>query len=280
MMDVLSECGYQWSQSLAQWEPSAARWASAGHELSIATWNVWFGEYGFEERSGALLTEIEKLRPDIIGLQEVTPRLLRIIAQCKWVRKMYTLSEVRPGAMGDYGCLLLSRIPLRGVRKIALPSEMNRYALVTDIVSDNGTFTLVTIHLESTKSGHVVRGQQLQKLFDELEKVSPVVILGDFNFCSTDREENARLDSRYFDLWPMLRPDEPGFTEDTVINSMRLAQTGKGKQVRYDRILLRDDSDQWRACSIELLGTKELEPELFVSDHFGLIAKLERFEMS
>lgn len=267
-----SHRGFQFDSSLSQWEPAFDSPEFSGDSLSVATWNVWFGEYGFEERAGALLAELERRCLDIVALQEVTPRLLKIITACDWVREFYTLSEVEPAWMGDYGCLFLSRRAPSSVRRFKLPGVMKRYALLADFATSHGPLTVVTVHLESMGFQHQVRGEQLQEIFWEMETATPVIFMGDFNFCSSNRPENDRLDRRYLDLWPVLHPELPGYTEDTTINSMRLAQKGKEKHVRYDRILLRDDRRRWSPCTIELLGTQPIEPELFVSDHFGLLA--------
>ena len=49
----------------------------------------------------------------------------------------------------------------------------------------------------------------------------------------------------YCDVWPALRPDEDGFTEDTSINLMRYDMKDKQRQVRFDRVLLK--GRHWRA---------------------------------
>jgi tyrosyl-DNA phosphodiesterase 2 len=59
---------------------------------------------------------------------------------------------------------------------------------------------------------------------------------------------------------------------------MRLEYTQKHKQVRFDRILVRSSTPSWQPKSIELLGTTSISPDypnIFPSDHFGLVGKLE-----
>ncbi len=65
------------------------------------------------------------------------------------------------------------------------------------------------------------------------------MLVGDFNFDPAQEEEQARVDEHYRDLWGELRGDEPGYTEDTDINRMRLLHKNQPKRVRFDRILLR-----------------------------------------
>jgi hypothetical protein len=111
-------------------------------------------------------------------------------------------------------------------------------------------------------------------------------------------------------VWPDLRPREPGFTYDTVRNEM-LHNWHQYEQMRIDRMMFRESAaaaaatgDGWRPRGIELVGTEALpdrderlvvtepptfeqalamDPEelslgqnpLFLSDHFGLILRLE-----
>ena len=108
------------------------------------------------------------------------------------------------------------------------------------------------------------------------------MLMGDFNFCARrSTEENAHIDPDYRDMWTALRGDDPGYTEDTDINLMRLEKTQKHKQVRFDRMLVRSSTPGWRPASIELLGTKSISsklPNVFPSDHFGLRGTLKWIE--
>ena len=60
------------------------------------------------------------------------------------------------------------------------------------------------------------------------------MVLGDFNMRDA---ENARIAAPYCDVWPTLRPDDDGFTEDTSINLMRYDMKDKHRHVRFDRVL-------------------------------------------
>ena len=82
------------------------------------------------------------------------------------------------------------------------------------------------------------------------------MVLGDFNMRDA---ENSRIAGPYCDVWPALRPDEEGFTEDTSINLMRYDMKDKHRHVRFDRVLLK--GRQWAAADIELLGTEPIAAE-------------------
>lgn len=164
---------------------------------------------------------------------------------------------------------------------------------------------VVSTHLESKKENGKIRERQLDHLFNcirdmpwktvEAEKESnkeeeagdyPIVslLVGDFNI-DPAYPENTIVESNSIDLWKILRPNDYGFTEDTYVNKMRYEKHGYHKQVRYDRIVLvpttlSDDASillsQAHPCSIDRLGTEPFDDEgrLWVSDHFGLVARL------
>jgi len=76
-------------------------------------------------------------------------------------------------------------------------------------------------------------------------------------------------------VWPALRPNDLGFTENTTINHMRFDSRNKDRHVRFDRVLLQGSA--WSASAIVLLGTEPVSPELprvFPSDHFGVWCRL------
>jgi tyrosyl-DNA phosphodiesterase 2 len=113
----------------------------------------------------------------------------------------------------------------------------------------------------------------LRAIFDDLQTVEDAVLLGDFNIRD---DENALIRDPYCDVWPALRPNEDGFTEDTSINLMRLDMKNKTRHVRFDRILTK--GPRWAADDIELLGTTPISdalPRVFPSDHFGVECRLK-----
>lgn len=246
-------------------------------ELTFVTYNVWFGKYYFQERCEALLKLVQDCDADAIAFQEVTPSFLEILLKQKWIQNSYYVSDVTGETIQGYGVLLLSRIPIRRLYLYKLPSLMSRKLLVAEFKVNGQTFNVATVHLESMKSSASLRAKQLSASFPVLSTSQHSVLMGDFNFCSSWNRENAKIDSSYQDLWNVLRSNEPGYTEDTDINVMRLQITQKEKRVRFDRILLRSASRSWQPQSIQLLGTEPISiqyPSVFPSDHFGLVGRI------
>ena len=167
----------------------------------------------------------------------------------------------------------MSRFTPRCVTLHPLPSAMGRQLLVAELLINDAVTHVGVVHLESRRPMATVRAQQLAQIFQVLEAADRVILMGDFNFCSSWTLENRRIDPAYEDMWHMLRSNELGYTEDTKVNLMRWDQTGKTKRARFDRVLCRFSRPGWVPTAIDLMGTECIDlgqPRIFASDHFGL----------
>ena len=244
--------------------------------IDLATWNVWFLPYAFEERFRAVLAILGARRPEVICLQEIIPESLAMLLAEPWVRAEYRISDARGDTFDGYGVVLFTRLPVRALGLHELPSNMGRRLVVAELDAGGAPLVVGTVHLESLKHNADARADQLAEIFPILRAAgSDAVLCGDFNFCSSWRKENATLDPEFVDLWPALRGGAPGYTEDTDVNAMLRNVKGGEKNVRFDRILLR--GTRYRPRAVELLGTAPIAPsapDVFPSDHFGLAATL------
>ncbi|MEM8535040.1 MAG: endonuclease/exonuclease/phosphatase family protein [Chloroflexota bacterium] len=246
--------------------------------LTCVTFNVWFEPHYFAERCAALLQLVKAYNPDIIALQEVTPPFLEYLLAQAWVRQQYAISDALGITVDGYGVAMLSRITPLQFTLYELTSFMNRHLLVTELSLNTKRTAIGTVHLESKSPFAKMRGQQLREVFGVLQPEPHVLLMGDFNFCSSWKEENERIPDTYRDMWSVLHPDLPGYTVDTPTNTMRLEHTGKHKSVRFDHIIVRSIRPGWSPVAIELLGTNPIAAELpnvFPSDHFGLVGRLK-----
>ena len=242
--------------------------------LSCATFNVWFDALAFERRAAALLELLAGCDADVIALQEVTPRLLERILASDWVRASYAISDHRGPTVWPYGVLLLTRWTPQRLTLHPLPSEMGRGLLVAEWSVNGQQLAVATVHLESLRASAPARAVQLGQIFPILASAPHAVLMGDLNFCSAWAGEQANLDPAYLDVWPALRPAEPGYTVDASINQMHRRRY---PPVRFDRVLLHSTSSGWTPISISLLGDRPIGPDapkVFPSDHFGLLARL------
>ncbi|MEU0494178.1 endonuclease/exonuclease/phosphatase family protein [Mycobacterium sp. NPDC006124] len=264
---------------VGSFDAASKRWTGGGgaaavprDELVVATFNVWFSDFHAEERFRAIADVLSRKMPDVMVFQEVTPAALAIFLAQPWIRVRYRRAEVTGGDLGNYGMLMLSRLPVANVTYTPLPTNLARGFLTADLDTGGVPLTVVALHLESGKAASRLRSRQLGRVFRALRRTENAVVLGDFNMRDS---ENDRIGQPYRDLWPILRPHDDGFTEDTTINLMRLDSKNKQRHVRFDRVLLKGGG--WTATDIELLGTEPVSPELprvFPSDHFGVLCRL------
>jgi tyrosyl-DNA phosphodiesterase 2 len=233
-------------------------------DVRLLSWNAWFGGHMFDERRDALLAELQRRRPDVIALQEVTQALLRGLLGEPWIRAAYQASQCE---IASYDVVILSRLPVRRFAELELPTEMGRRLLVAELACG---LTVATVHLESTRSEATTRAAQLRAIQPVLAEHYPdVALVGDMNFRPDDPIESAALDASFLDTWPALHSDDPGYTVDTEVNTMRLQVRSTPTRKRIDRVFLR--SPHWQARSIELVGTRPFDADgTFISDHFGL----------
>lgn len=248
---------------------------AAPEELRIVTWNVWFGAHRFRQRAAALLAELERRQPDVIALQEVTAPLLAAIHAAPWVREGYQVSELD---LLGYDVMILARTPIAELATLILPSAMGRRLLVARLACG---LDIATVHLESTAGCAPERAEQLRIILPLLADRQDVLLVGDMNFEPGAPLETAALEPAALepgpapaltDVWPALRPDDPGYSVDSERNLMRLA-AGTRSRKRIDRVFAR--TRRWRPASIELIGTAPIDAAgTFVSDHFGLEAVL------
>jgi len=253
------------------WRYDGDEWVESGRplpkKLTLVCWNIWFEAHAREERCRGLAEVLGKLKPDIIGLQEATLKMLRPLLEQEWVRRHYWCSASPTSAASTHGVVLLSRREPTRLAFDPLPGAMGRRLLWADF----GDLRIGVVHLESMKKNAMVRREQLDVVFPRLDEAASAILMGDLNFCSCWDDENGQLEPSYRDLWTQLHPEDPGYTGDSVRNPMIRV---KEKPVRFDRVLLR--SKRWKATSIELIGTEEIAPGVLISDHFGLLAQLQR----
>ena len=245
--------------------------------LKLVTFNIWFGDHFFQKRLTALLDILKKTKADIIALQEVNEHSLQKIMKTDWIREKYYVSDSSGSTFYSYGVLFLSRVPVTNLNLYPLTSMMGRNILIAEFIINNQKLLVGTCHLESLKHSENIRAVQLKEIFFLLNKSKNAVLLGDLNFCSS-WEENNRIDQNYQDTWSLLKPNEPGYTEDADINVMRKALKREEDKVRFDRVLLKGNLPGWRPKYIKRLGMEPISPrnsDVFPSDHFGLLAQFD-----
>ena len=265
-----------------RFDPARQRWVTARdiggrrdvERLTVTTYNIWFNDTHAERRYRTIAELLSRESPDIMAFQEVNPVALTVFLEQAWIREQYCSAAAVGGRRGNYGMLLLSRVPVDSVTYTRLPTRLSRGYLTARLTLNGEPLTVVDIHLESGKASAALRARQLGQIYRSQRDVPDVVLLGDFNMRDS---EDAVIGPDHRDAWPVLRPEEPGYTEDTTINHMRFDMKDKHRHVRFDRVLTKGDT--WTPESIELLGREPVSAELprvFPSDHFGVRCVLRR----
>jgi len=155
-----------------------------------------------------------------------------------------------------------------------------RFAAPNDSTND---LRVGCVHLESMSSQPTREGQ-LRVCSQVLRSSKRALLMGDFNI-GEKKEENCAIERMlpsFIDVWPHLHKRDPGYTRDTVKNTM---VSGKSpKKFRIDRIMCKPGNPQTLITPLEvkLLGDSKfanapdhrgVNCDVFISDHFGLFAK-------
>lgn len=274
---------------------------SGAPQLRLLTYNVLASPVFLELRMKALFALLRESNADVIALQEVASWMVEPLAQQDWVKRNYHLTTRGGAPFAPGGQLILARYPILSTSAQVLVGDQRRTVLLADVRIAGRLLRVATSHLESFLDDGPVRAQQLDAIFGLLEGADDAVLMGDLNFADGAEPETSRLDRRYLDVWRTLRPGDPGFTWNNEQNPIaRIGAFAGEPSRRLDRILLR--SSYWRPTSIAIVGNHSagsrqlryreramIEPrerqrpdageptiEIFPSDHYGLIAVLER----
>eukprot|EP01006_Ploeotia_vitrea_P012783 TRINITY_DN33755_c0_g1_i1.p1 TRINITY_DN33755_c0_g1~~TRINITY_DN33755_c0_g1_i1.p1 ORF type:complete len:367 (-),score=14.02 TRINITY_DN33755_c0_g1_i1:118-1218(-) len=265
--------------------------------IKVSTWNIWFDEWEQDTRFHCVMSTLKEHLVDIMAFQEVTDEFLLLLMEQPWIRDNFVVSSSLEKPLGteyaSYVVLMLVNKKLLTHQSITFREHFLTSAMGRSFLEVRLPMVVGTVHLESMKGYSHPRMAQLDMIFKILNnkytktnKQQPgtgsapfQTFMGDFNFHST-WEENSVLDEHnttFRDVWSYLRPHDPGYTEDTTVNLMRAKFHSSKKHVRFDRIIA-SINGQWKPIDINRLGVKPCSPytpEVFGSDHFGLLVTYE-----
>jgi endonuclease/exonuclease/phosphatase family metal-dependent hydrolase len=292
-------------------ETTSTRLSSAGRflvteRLAIATLNIWNKAGPYAQRVGLIRAELERLRPDVLGLQEVL-RLMRdgepvLTPEADQATEIaHDLGyEIAYAPAADYGGGLafgnavLSRHPILRARTFGLPScdsGESRSLLYALIETPHGELPVFVTHLNWKLHHGSVRVEQVKFIVERIFELAPVderrlpaLLMGDLN-AEPDSDEIRylrglkTLDGRsvYFaDSWLYAGDGGQGATFD---RRNRFAALAHEFPRRIDYIFVRGPDRKLRG---EPLSTRlawatpeaSAEGEIWPSDHFGLITEI------
>lgn len=161
-----------------------------GDPIRVVTYNIKHGRGADNavnlDRTAAVL---RRLRPDIVGLQEVDERATRSggVPQAEILGKALGMHPAFGRFMdfqgGAYGMAVLSRYPIEATTEVPLPEGNEpRTALSVRVKLPDGTaLTIVNVHFDWVRDDGF-RFAQAEALIRHLDALrTPYVLLGDFN---------------------------------------------------------------------------------------------------
>ena len=252
-------------------------------DLSVLSWNV----DGLDSmrppkdmalRTFAVFAEIERLKPDVVFLQELTAVNWRLFQTV--LNNDFELLTQQNNDMGYFVAAALRREKFRVLMSETInfeTSKMGRGLLAAqaEIKSNGDRILLATSHLESEGVSAKERMRQLVECWKFVDDTGLKAIFGgDMNArdkeVSAVREQSSGL-KQPIDAWEALgSPRESQFTWDTFKNDN--LQLPKGARCRFDRLYL------WglQPTHFALVGTERIEDlGRYPSDHFGIYMRFE-----
>lgn len=159
--------------------------------LRVATLNIWNRMGPWEERLAAIRKEIERLEPDVLGLQEVLLLPEHAFDQAKAIAEGFGYHvafgrspDAEPYTMGN---AVLSRWPIARTFTYGLPgTDEHRCLVCAEIDAPIGKLRVFSTHLNWKFEESDVRQLQVQaiaRFVDAVHRAAdyPPIVVGDFN---------------------------------------------------------------------------------------------------
>jgi endonuclease/exonuclease/phosphatase family metal-dependent hydrolase len=275
--------------------------------LRVATINVWNKSGPWLQRLPLIRQELERLQPEIVGLQEVLRFRRDSAADAPLTTSNDQATEIAEGlgfqiaysVASDYGNGLkfgnavFSRYPIVEQQSFQLPgleSGESRSLLYASCDTPHGRLPVFVTHLNWKFHHGSVRQRQVAFIAERIAELAPIdgpllppVLMGDFN-AAPDADEIRYLTGLcafegktvYFaDAW-VFAGDGPGHTFDRA-NDYALKAREPSRRIDY--IFVRGPDRQFRgepmhaevAFNVALRSGAEA---VWPSDHFGVYADL------
>ncbi len=234
--------------------------------MRLLTWNIDMAPVSLEQRMEAIARRVEALDPDVIALQEVTEKSQALLEQSPWFYGAQSIPR-GPEDMHYYTMLYARDGFATGERLAFKNSNMERDLVVGQ--AHGSSLAVASSHLESLSKHADIRAVQFEAAMSRLSAASCAVFMGDMNLIAGVDEEPV-LPSGWVDGWLACdKPESDGYTFDCERNAL-----ARKYRTRLDRAYCRL-GEVYRLATVELVGTAQIAPGLYCSDHFGLVVELQ-----
>ncbi|HJQ83547.1 MAG TPA: endonuclease/exonuclease/phosphatase family protein [Candidatus Binatia bacterium] len=258
--------------------------------IRIATLNCWNVSEPFAARMALVRAELERLAPDVVGLQEIVVRArdrfdqaALILDGLGWERVFapaYRWNDAGLAPLDDptghaFGNVVASRWPIRGSATRTLPGAEagERRGIVGALIeSPAGPLPVCTTHLAWRPADGALRERQVVAVADFVRgfagaaTLAPIVV-GDFNAEPDTAEMRClREQAGFTDAWQAADAG-PGYTWD---NRNPFAAPSGDADRRIDYVLVGGAA---RVVAARLAFAVPADG-VFPSDHFGVVVDL------
>jgi endonuclease/exonuclease/phosphatase family metal-dependent hydrolase len=243
--------------------------------LSILTLNLWNISEPLEPRYAALAAGLEKLRPDIVCLQEVycDPKSGR--SQAELIADMSGLAHYAK----ESGLTVLCSQPVVRLNSAALPQfpgDSPRHVMLVEFLIEGRSLLVINTHLAYPPEMIEGRRKQVRALLAAIKRHYPKlgriakILCGDFNDVADSPAIRTVLnsDEKFIDVFAECNPNNPGFTYSPRNQYVERSWT---KDERIDYIFI-SGALMPKDCAVVFDGNSGFD---FASDHFGVFCRLE-----
>jgi endonuclease/exonuclease/phosphatase family metal-dependent hydrolase len=232
---------------LAVSAPSVPKPTQQGASVRLMTWNVAYGSnsQGVVDLE-AVARGIEAQQVDVALLEEVN-RGWPIgggTDMAQWLARRLRMRYVwSPAADGQFGNLLLTRLPMEDVVAERLPyvqPPQQRSYVAATLVLQNGKLRVIGTHLQHRKENTRTRLAQIDRLLSVAGDAKPLIIAGDMNMWP-QWEEPQKLISAGFVSAQDVTGHGAEFTSPTPVADNRVDWIWGTPDVRFSDFAIRTD---------------------------------------
>ena len=251
-------------------------------------------EPGWRERRYEVLAWLDRLDADVVCLQEIWtsggwPSTAAWLAEHHTGAQWTVAFDGVPAPAGfgldtslRWGCAIMSRLAVQRHETVTLPGATDNadnpwdQTAMTAVIASIGDATVISAHLSPMDFRADIRAEQVRFVHERAlawhRGSQPIVWCGDLN-AEPDASEIASLtslpDIAWVDAWTECHPGDPGHTQHPR-NPMH---SGDAKRIDYVLVGTTAGPSPILACD---LAFHEPLTGCYASDHFGLIASIQR----
>lgn len=260
--------------------------------LTVVTINIFSDLSRWEERRGLLADSLTRLSADVIAVQEasVPGQTARWLAQRTGMPYLHFTPKTGQEGQNE-GIALLSRLPFEN--QIMLPlGGQERVAQAVQVRQGEQSWVIANTHLFWQPGDSPERVRQVERLQNWLAESAgalPVVVCGDFNAEPQSAAVQRMHRGGYTSAHRVVHGVEPLFTTPTPLpRSKRLLLANLVRFLPYLRLkdlrlgyrgtldyIFVNERVEVLDCRVALDQPAPNNPQIYPSDHFGLVAELE-----